>query len=103
MARKTRTPLVVHESGLYVEVAAIMSPIIPLIDGLPVTFFGKSRKARAYLRVVDAIAWCEAEKQYHDRERYEAVIALLRKFEQQHGQTGSPATDRPAPREVCDG
>ena len=57
---KQRTPFAVSKEGnLYVEVRAIMHPLIPYVDGLTLTFFGKEKKA--YLSIEQAIKWVNQE------------------------------------------
>jgi hypothetical protein len=77
-----RSPLAVDTDGRkYVRTTAVMSNIIPLIDGIPVTFFGRGKQS--YLRLEDAIAWVEKEMEYHSREKYEVVLEVLRRFRDQ--------------------
>lgn len=71
----------IHEpSGeRFVHVAAIMHPMIPLVDGLPVTTFKGDKKT--YLALDVAIRWVEEEMRHHSGEKYEQILAVLRRFE----------------------
>lgn len=82
-ARAERTPFAYHEptGEKFVQVAAIMSPLIPFIDGIAVVTFPGDKKT--YLKLADAIAWVEKEMQHHSREKYEVILAVLRKYEAQ--------------------
>jgi hypothetical protein len=74
--RKKRSLFAEDRNGVrYVELLAIMTPLVALIDGLPVTFFGKSN--RSYLTLDQAIDWCRKEMEHHDREKYTKIIAVL--------------------------
>lgn len=83
MAKK-KTPFAVDcNTGVrYVRTDAVMQPICAMIDELPVTFFGNGK--HSYLKVDDAIAWCQQEKKYHSKEKYEKIIAVLEKFKNQN-------------------
>jgi hypothetical protein len=59
-----RTVYVVDKDGkFYVEMRAVLSSLSAMIDGLPMTFFGKARDGhgKAYMTVDAAIEWCETE------------------------------------------
>lgn len=76
MAKKKSTPFATDKNGkLYVECRAVMSPMIPFIDGISVTFFGKGKKV--YLDIDTAIDWCRKEMQYHSKAKYETMIAVM--------------------------
>lgn len=80
--RKPYTPFATDATGKkYVHVHAVMSPLIPFIDGLRVAFFG--REKRGYLLLDDAIRWVEKEMQCHSRAKYEKVLVVLRRFRDQ--------------------
>lgn len=77
------------DGTLYVELRVVMSPLVALVDGLPMTFFGKSKKSPAYMKIDDAIAWCGKEKENYPSETnphratYEQIIAVLEKVKRQ--------------------
>lgn len=76
---KKRVPIAEAPDGtLYVDVKYLMHPLVAMIDGLPLTFFGDDRK-RPYLAIDRAIAWCQAEMRIHSREKYEGIVAFLNK------------------------
>lgn len=76
---KEYTPFATTEDGkLYVEIQAVMNPLVAFVDALPMTFFGESKVA--YMPVEDAIAWCRKEMDFHNREKYEAMIEIMEKF-----------------------
>ncbi len=70
------------DGRLFVEAAAIMTPLVAVIDGLPVAFFGKSKKA--YLEVDMAIEWCQKEKSFHSADKYATLIAVLERAKKQN-------------------
>ena len=61
---------------LYVVLKCVMTPLVALIDGLPVTFFGKGKTA--YIEVDAAIGWCEKEMAYHSAEKYRKMIEVMK-------------------------
>jgi hypothetical protein len=65
------------DGTLYVQVRAVMNPLCALIDGLPLTFFGRRKGARAYMTFDAAIEWCRKEMAFHSREKYAELIATL--------------------------
>jgi hypothetical protein len=73
-----------HSGVLYVRVDAVMAPIIPFIDGLAMTFFGRGKKA--YLKVDDAIEWCRKERECHSREKYDTMIDVMGRAKRQIGE-----------------
>lgn len=83
MAKKKKwTPFAIgKDDRLYVEAMAVMSPLIPLIDGLELMFFG--REKRAYLTLEDAMEWCRKEREHHSREKYDTMLAVMEKFRNQ--------------------
>ena len=78
------------EGKLYVEVKAVMTPIVAVVDGLPVTFFGRGKKP--YLAIEDAIGWCRAEQKYHSPEKYAKMIKAMeharKRFAEKHAHAG---------------
>lgn len=64
-----------RDGVLYVKLAAVMAPLCALVDGLPLTFFGKGKTA--YLTVERAIEWCREEMKYHDRQKYQNMIGNM--------------------------
>lgn len=79
--RKKYTPFVTDMEGKkYVDVAAIMSPLIPLLDGLTVIHFKGDKKT--YLHLDDAIKWVAEEMQHHSRPKYEKMLAVLNRFKE---------------------
>lgn len=86
MSKKPYTPfaLDMNKGGIYVEVRAVMDPMIPFIDGLAVTQFGKEN--RFYLAIDDAIEWCRKEMQSHSREKYEKMIATMERAKKEFGE-----------------
>ena len=76
MAKKS--PLASDADGnVYVAVDHVMSPMVALIDGLPLTYFGRER--RPYLKADVAIEWCRKEMDHHSRERFELTIEVLKR------------------------
>jgi hypothetical protein len=74
--RRKRAIFAVGNDGvLCVELTAVMHPLCALFDGLTLVFFGKSKKA--YMRVVDAIAWCRKESKHYDAEKYRLMIEVM--------------------------
>ena len=60
MPKKHKTAYAVDsDDNLFVMAAAIMSPLCALIDGLPITYFEKSK--HMYLSIDVAIEWCRKE------------------------------------------
>ena len=73
---KKRTPFVIDKNDdLYVLVEAVMSPLVVLMDGLSVTFFGKSK--RAYIKIDTAIDWCQKESAFHSADKYDEMITVM--------------------------
>lgn len=85
MARKNtskRSPFAIDKHGnKYVETAAVMTPLVALIDCLPITRFGKEKKT--YLDLDTAIEWVTKEMQHHSREKYTVVLEVLNRFKNQ--------------------
>jgi hypothetical protein len=89
MAKKHKTVFAQSEDGrLYVKLAAVMSPMIALIDALPLTFFGKGKTP--YLAIDDAIEWCRKEAVYHSPDKYKLMIDVMKKAKAQN-----PAPEAP--------
>ena len=86
--RRKKTPFVLNEKGeLLVRTSSVMYPLIPLIDGLSVRFFGKGKES--YILVKDAIAWCRKEQKFSlDEDRYTIMIEVMEKAEAQHAGEG---------------
>ncbi len=82
MPRKPPKNLIVadKEGTLYVRADAVMTPLVAIMDGIAVAFFGKGKKSPMYLAVDDAIVWCEKEKKYHSLEKYEGIIKSLKRI-----------------------
>jgi hypothetical protein len=59
------------DNVLTVRLVAVMPWLVALCDGLPVVFWGRSKKP--YLKVIDAVAWCK--KEITDREASGVSIA----------------------------
>ena len=79
-SRRKPTPYAEGSDGvLYVLVSAVMHPLIPLTDGLPITFFGKSKRAKPYLTVDQAIDWCEKEQQFRNDPKRATVLVNLKR------------------------
>ena len=85
MPKKKSSFAEAKDGSLYVAINAIMSPLCALIDGLPVTFFG--REKRGYLAIDTAIDWCREEMKHHSREKYEKMIAVMEKAKQQQAES----------------
>ena len=93
MSKKQRTVFAQSKDGkLFVKADAVMSPLVSLIDGLAITFFGKGKTA--YLAVDDAIEWCRKEAQYHSADKYKVMIAVMEKAKI-HNAADSPAIVEP--------
>ncbi len=76
---KTKSPLAVDKHGKkYIEAKAIMSGLVPFIDGLAVTYFGRSK--RMYLDLDVAINWVREEMKYHSRDKYAKILDMLLRF-----------------------
>ena len=71
------------DGSLFVKLSAVMHPFCALFDGLPVTYFGKEK--HGYLDVDTAIAWCKKEMEYHDKDKYLLMIAVMEKVKIQEG------------------
>lgn len=80
-ARRQRIVFAEYEGKLYVLAQAVMNSLIPLIDGLPITFFGKSKKM--YLDVDTAINWCREEMKYHSADKYKTMIEVMERAKSQ--------------------
>lgn len=80
---KDQTPFVIHDDTgeRFVELAAVMHPLCAFADGLSITTF-KGEKT-LYLQIDVAIDWVEKEMQHHSREKYETMLAVLKKFKAQ--------------------
>ncbi len=71
-----KTPFVGLEDGrLFVELAAVMHPLIAVSDGLSVTFMGRNKTP--YISIDDAIDWCKKEMNSHNKEHYENIIEVM--------------------------
>lgn len=84
MSKKKRTILAEHEGKLYIEAKyAGMNFLCLLVDGISLTFFGKSD--RAYLTIDKAIEWhrneIEATNGRHDRKAMDALVDIKAKFD----------------------
>ena len=79
MAKRKYTQFVTDGDGnKFVHADAIMSPMVPLIDGLTLVHFKGDKKT--YLRLDDAIGWVTEEMKHHSREKYEKVLTVLSRF-----------------------
>jgi hypothetical protein len=103
-SRSKRTPYVVFgddpDAPLCVELRRVIHPLVALIDGLPLLIPNKGRdKGRAYIRVVDAIAWHEKElKESRGRSGSRETVALLREALDSHrAEAGPPVPFDPGP------
>jgi hypothetical protein len=82
MARKGRTIFADSDDGrLFVRVEAVMNPMIPFVDGLPLTFFGKSTKA--YLDIDTAIKWCREEFAHSRNDKYRIMYEVMERAKAQ--------------------
>jgi alpha-D-ribose 1-methylphosphonate 5-triphosphate synthase subunit PhnH len=80
--RKPKTPFAMDDDGRkYVQADAIMHPLIPAVDGLTVTMWEGDK--HVYLNLDEAIRWVQAEMQFHSREKYEQILAVLNRFNDQ--------------------
>jgi hypothetical protein len=80
--RKPKTPFAVDDEGRkFVQVNAIMHPMIPFVDGLTVTTW--KGDGHVYLDLDEAIGWVEKEMQFHSKGKYEQILAVLVKFKEQ--------------------
>jgi hypothetical protein len=80
-----KAPVVLAEAkdgSLYIKVRTVMTPLVAMIDGLPVTFFGKGKTA--FLRIDDAIGWCRKEMAYHSKDKYTIMIQRMEEFKANH-------------------
>jgi hypothetical protein len=66
---------------LYVQLHAIMHPLIAACDGVPVTFFGD--EVMPYLDVDTALDWCRKESKHHSEEKFSKMIAAMEKAKRQ--------------------
>jgi hypothetical protein len=81
--RKPKTVFAISKDGkLFVLLQAVMHPLRALCDGLPVAFFGRSKKA--YLDIDTAIAWCEREQKCHSADKYATMIATMQRAKREH-------------------
>jgi len=83
MASKSKkTPFAIGKDGvLAVELRAVMSPVVALLDGLTLVFFGKQKTP--FLKIDTAIEWCRKEREVHDREKYDKMIAVMERAKAQ--------------------
>jgi hypothetical protein len=96
MAKKKPAVFATDKDGrLYVMAKAVMSPLIPLIDGLSLNFFGRS--GVGWLKVDDAIDWCRKEMQYHDADKYRVMIAVMEKAKRQEAERATAPGTPPGP------
>jgi hypothetical protein len=86
---KKRTVFACNQKELYVELKAIMWPMLAMIDGIGITFFGKGKKP--YLKIDTAIQWLEKELTHNPtypngksqgREMLQALKEAKEKFNQ---------------------
>ena len=94
MTKKKRTILAEHEGKLYIEAKyAGMHFLCLLVDGISLTFFGKSD--RAYLTIDQAIEWHQKEIKATfgkwDRKVLDALVGIKAKFDA--GEIGDSADD----------
>lgn len=77
---KRRAVYAIDKDGnnLYVELKySGLHPLVAMCDGVPLTFFGKEKKA--YLKVVEAISWHEKElRESGGRSGSEPILSALR-------------------------
>jgi len=78
--KRNQSPYVINNGKAFVEVGAVITALVVYDEGLPVHFFGKSKKA--YLPIDTAIAWCQEEKKHHAAEKYDQMVAALEKKKQ---------------------
>jgi hypothetical protein len=109
----TKAVFAVNPGGeLFVMARAVMHPLIPLIDGLTLHFFGKGKREPAYLDIDTAIAWVETECREDPAYAYGGVtggqiLGVLRRAKQEHeaGTRRRPADGGMAviaPAELCE-
>lgn len=85
VSKKAPRDLIVDCGGrLYVLTEAVMSPLVAIIDGLPISFFGKGRKS--YLPFSVAIDWCRKEREFSRADKYDAMIKVLESIQSRSGQ-----------------
>ncbi len=63
------------DGRLFVVLSAVMNPLCAMIDGLPITFFGKGKTA--YLEIDVAIEWVKNEMQFHSPDKYAKILQVL--------------------------
>lgn len=73
--RKKPTVFASHGDYLYVQVRAIMHPLIPFVDGLAVTTFKGDKKL--YMKVDAAIDWCKKEMEFSTDKKLPKTLAAL--------------------------
>jgi hypothetical protein len=82
MSRKKKALFATDNNGkLYVQVSAVMHPLIPFTDGLEITVFGKEKTM--YLDIDQAIEWCKREARSRDPEKYATMIGVMEKAKAQ--------------------
>ena len=86
MAKRHRTVFAEHDGRLYVQVRAVMSPLIPFIDGLKVVSFKGDK--HLYLPIDVAIDWCREEMRHHSKEKFEVMISVMEKAKAQETRHG---------------
>lgn len=71
------TPFADLNGQLYVRLQAVMNPLVALSDGLPVSFF--NGESNGYLKIEDAIKFCEKEPGSHCGHPYTELLAACHK------------------------
>lgn len=66
-----------HDGRLFVKAAALMSPLVYLIDGLPLVFFGGGKTA--YLKIDVAIEWAKKEALASGDPKYGKAVEYMEK------------------------
>jgi hypothetical protein len=79
MPKVPKNLIVKCEDVLYIRTDAVMNPLIPFIDGLPLHFFKRSKKS--YLSFDTAINWCKREMGEYDEKRIEEYGSVIRELE----------------------
>lgn len=78
MKKSKATVVVDNKNRILVDVACIMHPLIPYIDGLEITQFEKDK--RTFIEINEAIDWVKKELHVASpKERYSEILTALEK------------------------
>ena len=86
MKKRKPTPFAEHSGKFYVQVQAVMHPFIPFCDGLPITFFGKSKKP--YLALDVAIEWLAKELTCYEDVKIQRILTVLEQVQKVFAEGG---------------